>query len=183
MAKQVAGKRYAEALFQLALEQDRVEQWGEDVKLLAQVLQDADFGSFLKHAEVPYGDKVKSMDAVLRDVDPLVRNLGTLLVVRGAVPMVGDIQQEFARLLDQHLGRQQIEVTAAVPLDDTELQRIRQFVSGLIHKEVVVASRVDESILGGVIIQIGDQLLDGSTRTQLENLRKQLRSEVAPSSA
>jgi F-type H+-transporting ATPase subunit delta len=182
MAKQVAGKRYAEALFQLALEHDRAEQWGEDMKLLSQVLQDADFGPFLTHADVPYDEKVKSMDTVLRDVDPMVKNLGTLLVVRGAVNMAGDIQVEYARLLDQHLGRQQIEVTSAVSLDDAALQRIRQFVSGLINKEVVVASHVDESILGGIIIQVGDQLLDGSTRTQLANLRKQIRSEVAPSS-
>ena len=55
--------------------------------------------------------------------------------------------------------------------------------AGLINKEVVVAAQVDESILGGLIIQIGDQLLDGSTRTQLENLRKRIRSEVAPSNA
>ena len=68
-----------------------------------------------------------------------------------------------------------------------ELERgdsgIRSFVSGLINKEIVVAAQVDESILGGLIIQVGDQLLDGSTRTQLENLRKQIRSEAAPSNA
>ena len=70
------------------------------------------------------------------------------------------------------------EDAAAVPLDDQELERITRFASSLIHKEVVVSTHVDESILGGVVIQIGDQLLDGSTRARLEELRKQLRSEV-----
>ncbi|MFQ6028248.1 MAG: ATP synthase F1 subunit delta [Dehalococcoidia bacterium] len=183
MPKQVAGKRYAQALFQLALEHGQADQWGEDLRLLAQVLLDPDFSAFLKHADVPYNDKVQALDGVLRDINPLVKNLGTLLMVRGAVDTAGDVQEGYARLLDDLRGRQQIEVTSAVALDDAALVRIQGFVSGLIQKEVVVASRVDDSILGGIIIQVGDQLLDGSTRTQLENMRKQLRSEVAPSSA
>ena len=66
----------------------------------------------------------------------------------------------------------------AVPLDDAELQRITQFVTDLTNKEVVVTTQVDEEILGGIVIQIGDQLLDGSTRTRLESLRKRVGSGV-----
>ena len=118
------------------------------------------------------------MDAVLQDVDPLVKNLVSLLVSRGAVRVLGDVHEAYVTLLDAHLGRQRVEVTSAVPLDDQELQRITQFVAGLTNKEIVVSTRVDEAILAGIIIQIGDQLLDGSTRARLEELRKQIRSET-----
>jgi F-type H+-transporting ATPase subunit delta len=85
--------------------------------------------------------------------------------------------------VDVHRGRQQVEVTSAVPLSDQELERITRFASNLINKEVVVSTQVDESILGGLVIQIGDQLMDGSTRSRLEELRKQIRSEaMVPSS-
>ena len=67
-----------------------------------------------------------------------------------------------------------------VVLDQQEVDRIAQFVSGLIDKEVVVSTQVDESILGGIIIQIGDQLLDGSTRSKLEGLRSRLHSDIIP---
>ena len=85
----------------------------------------------------------------------------------------------YKNLLDEYRGRQQVEVTSAVPLTNEEVERIRQFVADIIKKEVVVVPQVDEDILGGVIIQIGDRLLDGSTRARLEGMRKQIKSEIA----
>ena len=74
-----------------------------------------------------------------------------------------------------------MELTSAVELEDNQIDKIKVFVEGLVKKEVVIHTSVDESILGGIVIQIGDQLLDGSTKTQLEGLRKQVRSEVVVS--
>ena len=86
-------------------------------------------------------------------------------------------------MVDEYRGRQRVEVTSAVPLDAGEVERISRFVSELIQKEVVVSTEVDEAILGGVIIQIGDQLLDGSVRSRLEGLRRQVRSGVIATAA
>tara|TARA_B100001765_G_C19260382_1_gene230931 strand:- start:147 stop:404 length:258 start_codon:yes stop_codon:yes gene_type:complete len=83
--------------------------------------------------------------------------------------------------MDEFKGRQAVEVVSAVVLDAKEEQRIREFVSKLIQKEVVITTRVDEAILGGVIIQVGDQLLDGSLRSKLEGLRREIKSDVAKS--
>lgn len=182
MAKRVSGQRYAQAIFELALQNDQLESWGDDLRLANQVLQDEEFRAFLSHAEVPLDRKIGSIDAVLESADPLVKNLVALLVTRGVVSLMHDVQTAYNRLLDMHRGRQQVEVTSAVALSDQELERITRFASNLINKEVVVSTQVDESILGGVVIQIGDQLLDGSTRSRLEELRKQIRSEaMAPS--
>lgn len=178
MAKQVSGQRYAQAIFELALQNDRLEEWGNDLRFADQVLQDEEFLAFLTHAEVPLDRKINAIDTVLEGVDPLVKNLVSLLVTRGVARLMHDVQVAYNRLVDTHRGRQQVEVTSAVPLSDQELERITRFASNLIHKEVVVTTQVDESILGGVVIQIGDQLLDGSTRSRLEELRKQIRSEV-----
>ena len=178
MANQLGGRRYAQALFQLAVQQDRAEQWAEELGYLAQVMQDAEFNAFLRHAEVPLERKISAIATVLPEIDPLVRNLGALLVTRGAVDTVGDVAVGYNRLLDERLGRQPVTVTSAVALETAELERISQFVGNLIQQEVVVTTRVDASILGGIIIQIGDRLLDGSTRSKLEGLRKTLRSEA-----
>lgn len=178
MAKRASGARFAQAIFELALDLDQLEPWATDLAFAEQVLQDEDFRAFLSHAEVPLERKIGGIEAVLKDVNPLVKNLISLLVTRGAVASVHDVNLGYISLLDAHLGRQKVEVTSAVPLDDQELQRITQFVADLTKKEVVVSTQVDESILGGVIIQIGDQLLDGSTKSRLEALRQQIRSEV-----
>jgi len=180
MPKRVSGRRYAEAIFELALQEDQVEQWATELELVSQVLQDEDFSGFLKHADVPVDQKIKSIDSVLAQVHPLVRNMAKLLVSKGLVDLAGELQEAFAGLWDKHAGRQRVEVTSAVVLDQQEVDRIAQFVSGLIDKEVVISTQVDESILGGIIIQIGDQLLDGSTRSKLEGLRSRLHSDIIP---
>ena len=180
MAKQVGGQRYARALFELAVEQDHTDQWATDLALLADVMQDEQFNPFLKHADVPLEQKISSLAAVLPDIDPMVRNLGLLLVTKGSVNSVGDVSVAYNGLVDDRLGRQRIEVTTAVDLEPDEADRIRQFVVNLVRRDVVMSTQVDESILGGMVIQIGDRLLDGSTRSKLEEMRKQIRSEGSP---
>jgi len=181
MAKQVSGDRYARALFELATEKGTVDEWLVQLELVVQVLNDNDFRALLNHAEVSLLRKREAVEAVMTDVDPMVQNLVSLLVARGSVGIVGDVYDNYTRLVDILKDRQRVELTSAVELDNTQIDKIKTFVEDLVKKDVVINTNVDESILGGVIIQIGDQLLDGSTKTQLEKLRKQVRSEVVVS--
>jgi F-type H+-transporting ATPase subunit delta len=181
MAKQVSGDRYARALFELASEKGTVDDWLVQLDLAVQVLNDDEFRALLNHAEVSLLRKREAVEAVLAEVDPMVQNLISLLVARGSVGVVGDVYDNYTRLVDIANGRQRVELTSAVELDDNQIDKIKVFVEGLVKKEVVMHTSVDESILGGIVIQIGDQLLDGSTKTQLEGLRKQVRSEVVVS--
>ncbi len=182
MAQRVSGKRHAQAIFELALEQDQLDQWDGQLEFLDGVLQDPEFKALLKHADVPMKNKASAIDAVLGDVHPLIRNLVYLLVSNGLVDAVHELRTAYGGLLDDHLGRQRVQVTSAVPLEQSELDRITQFLSNLVKKEILVSTDVDESILGGVVIQIGDRLLDGSTRSRLAALRNRVRSEVVTSS-
>jgi F-type H+-transporting ATPase subunit delta len=179
MPQRLSGKRYAQAIFELAVQQDQASQWAEALQFVSQVLQDDEFNAFLRHAEVPVEQKVHALEVVLEGTPDLVRNLTALLVTRGAVDAISDVYMGYVALLDEYLGRQQVQVTSAVALEDQEIERIRQFVADLIRKEVVVLPQVDESILGGIIIQIGDKLLDGSTRSKLEGLRRRIRMGTA----
>ncbi len=179
MANRLSGQRYAQAIFELAEEHEQLEQWDQDLRLAADVLGDAEFALFLKHAEVPVERKTSAIEDVLSEVHPLVRNLVSLLVNRGGVDAMRDVQEGYSHLLDERLGRQRVEVTTAVPLEDAELERITNFVAQLVGREVVLSARVDDSILGGLIIQIGDRLLDGSTSSALERMRQTVRAQAA----
>ena len=174
MAQRVSGKRHAQAIFELALEQDQLDQWDGDLEFIDGVLQDEEFKALLKHADVPMENKRRAIDAVLRDLHPLMRNMVNLLVSKGLVDAVHEIRDAYGGLLDEHRGRQRVQVTSAVPLEQDEMDRITQFLSSLVRKEVVISSDVDESILGGVVIQIGDRLLDGSTQSRLDALRSEV---------
>ncbi|MDA1129367.1 MAG: ATP synthase F1 subunit delta [Chloroflexi bacterium] len=181
MARQLSGQRYAQAIFDLALENDQVEQWGADLEVVAEVFEDADFTALMKHADMAAADKLKATASVLASINPLVRNLVDLLVSKNSVDSISGVHSGYIKLLDQRLGRQRVEITSAVPLETGETDRISSFVSGLIKAEVVLTTKVDESILGGLVIQIGDQLLDGSAKTRLEGLRRRLHTEIAAS--
>ena len=97
-----------------------------------------------------------------------------LLVARGLVDAIPEACSEYIEMQDQMEGRQRVEVTTAVRLESAEVERITEFVANLIGREVVVTPRVDEEILGGLVIQIGDRLLDGSARARLDGLRERL---------
>ena len=97
------------------------------------------------------------------------------------VDAIPDAYAAYTELLDQHMGRQRVEVTSAVQMDDAEIERVTTFVAQMVGREVVVTTKVDESILGGIVIQIGDRLLDGSTQARSNNLREQLHSNASVS--
>lgn len=179
MANRLSGQRYAQAIFELALENEQIEQWDQDLRLAADVLGDDDFGLFLKHAEVPLERKIAAIAAVLADAHPLVRNLVALLVTRGGVDAMRSVQEAYSHLLDDRLGRQRVTLTTAVPLTDAELERIANFVARLVGREVILSTQVDAAILGGLIIQIGDRLLDGSAGSALERMRLSVRATAA----
>jgi F-type H+-transporting ATPase subunit delta len=179
VANRLSGQRYAQAIFELAVENEQLEQWDQDLRLAADVLGDDEFALFLKHAEVPLERKTAAIDAVLSEAHPLVRNLVSLMVNRGGVDAMRDVQEGYSHLLDERLGRQRVEVTTAVPLEDAELQRITDFVAQLVGREVVLSTQVDDTIIGGLIIQIGDRLLDGSTSSALERMRQTVRAQAA----
>ena len=174
MPGKVSGKRYGQAIFELAQEQGETAPWGQDVALVAEAFEDTDFNVLLKHAGVSAEDKLSAVEMVLGSVNPMVRNMVNLLVARGLVGAIPDACREYTELLDQQQGRQRVEVTTAVPLEPAEIERINDFVAVLIGREVVVTPHVDESILGGLVIQIGDRLLDGSARARLNGLRERL---------
>ncbi len=181
MAQQLSGIRYAQAIFDLALENNQVEQWGEDLAVVAEVFEDADFAALMKHADMPAADKLAATASVLAGVNPLVRNLVDLLISKNSVDAIAGVYSSYTELLDSHLGRQRVEITTAVPLESAETERISSFVTGLVRREVVLTTKVDESILGGLVIQIGDRLLDGSTKARLDGLRNRLHTEIAAS--
>ena len=174
MAKRGSAKRYAQATFDIALQRDQLDQWANDLRLVVEALQNEEFSTFLEHSKVPLSRKVQTIGEAFPGIDPLVRNLLSLLVSRGLVEMVPDVEEGYQELLDQHRGREKVDVSSAVPLEDSEREQIIRFLTRLINKEVVLDSQVDPSILGGLVIKVGDRLIDGSTRTRLEGLGKEL---------
>ena len=114
------------------------------------------------------------MPKVLPSVREATLNLIYLLIARGVLGMIAEIADEYQRLVDGYQGIERAEVTTAVPLEETDKHRLEERLEAVIGKKVVVTSEVDPSILGGIVARMGGKLLDGSTRSRLENLKNRL---------
>lgn len=174
MARRVYARRYARAVFEIALEKKEPDRWQSDLKKIAQLGQDAAFIALMENPKVGFEKKAKILSKLLGDINPLALNLVYLLATRGSLSMVGDIAQEYQRLLDSYRGIEQAEVITAVPLGAQERQKLEEHLGKVVGKKVVLTSSVDPSLIGGMIARVGGKLLDGSTNSQLMALKKEL---------
>ena len=163
----------------LASESGQLDQWTDHLRVMAEALENEELRTFLEHAKVPLTQKLDTIGRIFPEATPLSRNLLSLLVSRGLTQLLPEIEKEFQQLLNQLRGRQEVEVLSAVPLSDQERERIDRFLTTLTGKDVLLDSRVDPSILGGLVMRVGDKLIDGSTRTKLEALGKELQAYTA----
>ena len=88
--------------------------------------------------------------------------------------MMGEVANEYQRLLDSYRGIERAAVITAIPLNDQDKLRLGEHLGTIISKEVVIKSEADSSLIGGVVARVGGKLLDGSTRSRLEALQKEM---------
>ena len=176
MARRVYAKRYSQAVFNIALETNQLDRWQSDLRKIAILAEDATLIAWLESPKFHFDDKARLLSERLGDINPLALNLVYLLVTRGGLSMLGDIADEYQRLLDSYRGIERAEVTTAVPLDDEDKQKLGERLGAVVGKKVVLKPKVDSSLIGGIIARIGDKLLDGSTRSKLVALKRELAS-------
>jgi F-type H+-transporting ATPase subunit delta len=174
MPKQAYGRRYAQAVFELALEKNELEKWQADLRKVADTVKDKEFLEVLESPRIKPEDKSRLIATVLPDLAPLAMNLLHLLIARSGIGMIGDIAAGYERLLDSYRGIEPAEVITAVPLDEKDKQKLAERLAAVVGKEVTLKSEVDPEILGGIIARVGGKLLDGSTRSKLMALKREL---------
>jgi F-type H+-transporting ATPase subunit delta len=169
-------RRYAKAVFEVARESGDVEGWRARLARLQALLDDSEVAQILANPAVSPERRLQVLDVV--DADGALgqegRNLGKLLIEARATPALPEIREEYDRLDDEAAGRVRALATSAVPLSDEDRERLVADLSKRLQKEVRLQTRVDPSILGGLVVQVGDQLIDASVQTRLQQLRRQL---------
>jgi F-type H+-transporting ATPase subunit delta len=170
-----SARRYADAVFELAAESNALEAWARDLRTIADFASEPDVARVLASGRVPQHEKLRLMAAgVERHISPLAMNLVKLLASRNKLHLGRAIQTAFQERADERSGVAHATVTTAVALQPDEREAIAARLSQLTGKRIDVTPLVDESIIGGVIARIGDQLIDGSTRTRLIALKRRI---------
>jgi F-type H+-transporting ATPase subunit delta len=172
--RDVAAKRYAEAAYLIAREDGTQAAWSDGLAAMSALFGDADAQAFFENSRVTPAEKAKLVDTALAGTDPLVLNLARLLLRRSKTTLGPQIKEAFQELVDAERGVSHATVTSAVPLSSGDVSAVTDRLKAITGGEVVVETEVDESILGGLVVRIGDRLIDGSTKSKLIALKQQL---------
>ena len=170
---QDAAHVYAEALFEVGRDQGKLDVLREQLAQFADAVdRDRDLQVFFFSPYLSSAEKREGMKRAISGAEPELINFLELLVEKQRMPEIFRIRRELDELWKRENRRIDVTVTSAVELDPAVVGKIGQEVERQTGEEVDLASRVDDGILGGIVLQVGNMVLDASIRARLEKLRK-----------
>jgi F-type H+-transporting ATPase subunit delta len=171
----VAQRIYANALFEAAKEEGRLERVREDLEGFRQAVDEIpELRAVIENPELDTRQRADALRAVLEDADELVRNFLLLVTEKGRAHELDEIVEEFETLVAREEGILDVELTTAVELSDDDARRILERIESVSAQKLRASRKVDPSLIGGFVLQAGSHRVDASVRSRLENLRRQL---------
>jgi F-type H+-transporting ATPase subunit delta len=173
--RDTAARRYAEAAFEVAMRDGTVDTWRQELDASAVRLADERVMRVLSNPAVPIDQRSVAVAALLEHTASRpVQNIVQLLLRRGRIEQLPRVAMEFRRLDDRRQGVTNATATSAAALRPDEIQALTTRLEQSTDGRVALDVQVDPSLLGGLVVRIGDRLIDGSVRGRLERLRNQL---------
>ena len=157
----VVGDRYAESLFDLAKEENKVTQYLDDIKLVGEVLDsDPQIVQFFNHVLIENDKKIQLLDQSFKgNVDQYVLNFLKLLVQSRRIRYIDDIVKSYINLSNQYLGIEEGMIYTPYELTDQQIQDIEKAISQKENKKVTLKVSIDPSLLGGIKVQIANRIM------------------------
>jgi F-type H+-transporting ATPase subunit delta len=173
--KGATARRYAGAVFELAVESNSLDSWRTDLSTLAEYFGNKRLQFILREPKVPLERKEQIVrDLLAGKVQPQVLALALVLVERDLVDHAPAIYAEFEKRYNDYKGQAVAQITTAIPLDDELRTRVIGELQQITGKRILLEERVDPAILGGAIARVGDTLIDGSLKRRFGLLRDQI---------
>jgi F-type H+-transporting ATPase subunit delta len=174
MLRDPAAKRYAQAAFELARDRNELDAWEPAMRSLGEATASDEAVAFLDNRRVPGEAKQAFLAQVTGELPVLTGNLVKLLESKRRLSLLPQIAESFQSMLDEHNNIAHAQVLTAVSLDEDERNALTSRLSELTGKQVQVEIHEAPEILGGLVARIGDRLIDGSAKTKLLALKRQL---------
>jgi F-type H+-transporting ATPase subunit delta len=174
-------KRYARAFFEIAGSEKRYEEFYYELGRFSAVLKEnKSLSEFLSNPIFAQPDKKTVVESVLEkmDISPLTANFLKLLVDKRRIGIISEIEGCYRELMDGALKKVRVTVKTAFPLSGDLSGRLQKGLEGLTGKKVEMTVLEEPSLLGGIVVRVGDTLYDGSIRAQLNNIRNLLGEEI-----
>ena len=174
------GRRYAKALLSIGVATHSFDALGRELDRVADAIAaSAELKNVLDNPVFPLSQRHRVLEDIARRLalSTSIKNLLLILLDRGRISALPDIARAHRELVDEQAGRARAVVTSAAPLDPAVEARLRGALEKQTGKTVLLDKKVDPSLIGGVVAQVGDLVFDGSVKHQLEKLRTELLSE------
>ena len=168
--------RYAAALFDIALENNGIDKYYDDALLIYEVIQnDPEFQTVLKHPQISGDEKLNVLVNTFKGkvTDDLL-GLFSVAFRKNREAQLSDILEAFIEKVKAHKGIVTAKVVSAKPLSESQLAQIKQKLISSMKKQVDIEHSVDETLIGGLKINVGGQLIDNTVRRHLDELKGQL---------
>lgn len=180
MLKGAIARRYAGAIFDLAQKQNTIDRSLEDIKEIARLFANRKLAYLLREPKIPAKRKETALRQALgTKVLPTSLNLTLLVIQRELVDLIPNIAAELESLVLNYRNEAIAEVTTAAPMDDAQSKIVKRALEQRTGKTIIMHTRIDPSILGGIVARVGDQVIDGSVRYRLSALKQQLLEGVS----
>ena len=174
MISTVSARRYAQAVFQIAESQNKLDEWKVQLDNITDLMKDQQVCEIIENPKVPFNLKADLFKHKLANADQLILNLCCLLIAKGKIRNADQIADEYSQLLDDLRGIKHAVVTTAVKLEESDKQKISVQLEKITGTKVEVKLQVNPAILGGLVARIEDTLIDGSVYNRLQLLKKEL---------
>lgn len=176
MASSRIASRYSKSLFDLAVQDNKIDQIKEDMLLIESICESSnELVALLKNPIVKAENKKAVMLKLISETDKSTQDFVSFLIDKKREEELPSIASQFVASYNQMKGISQATVVSAVPLSDKKLSQMQSYVEQLLNQsDIQLQNKVDSSIIGGVIIKYEDKLLDKSVSKELREIRKQL---------
>ena len=148
-----------------------MQEWDEQLSMLAQASDVPEFALLMQAPEINPEERSKALDSVLPSLSDGARNLLMLIAKRGAVKVLPQVYSRFQELSDAAQGVVRVQVTSAIELTDADRKRITEQLATSLGKEVRITTTVKPALLGGLVIRVGDRVIDASAQQRLQALK------------
>jgi F-type H+-transporting ATPase subunit delta len=166
---------YARSLFEVATERDKLELVREQLGEFADALAESpELQTFFFSPYFSTHEKEEGLDKAVTGMDETVRNFLGLLLENHRMPVIFRVRRELDRLWEDAHQLLPVQITSAIELDPAVAERIGEEIGRQTGRTVQLESTVDPDVIGGLVLRVGNSILDASIRTRLENLRKQV---------
>ena len=171
-----AATQYAQAVLDLANARQQAEPLAAELRGLKEVVRsNPTFALFLKDPSIGKSERLGVLERVSKPrVSPLLMNLLGVMNEHDRLGLIEAVADRYQEMLDRQLGNVAVEVTVARPMESSELETVRQRLSAALRKNAVVRQRVDESIIGGLVVRVDGKVMDASVQAQLAAMKRKL---------